>query len=306
MGMIIRSNIPSLEAKSTLRKSSKKSSEAMEKLASGIKINKAADDASGLSVSKKMRAQITALETVNENNQDGVNLVQTTEGYMSEIQEMTTRMTELASKAANGVLDTEDRDALQDEMDELCAEIDRMASTANFNGVKLLGGERSNPSVAPDSILSLQIGDSSTSSDKVSMKIYDLHSDELLSSATGLPVDSDMFKVNTDVSSYKNAISFDITDQDKAIQNVEHIRELCNEISSIRSDYGALQNRLDYTITNFASTHSNLTESESRITDTNMAKGALGLTQHNIMGQAAQSMLSQANAEPQSVLDLLR
>lgn len=305
MGMIIRSNIPSLEAKSTLRKSNKKSSETMEKLASGVKINKAADDASGLSVSKKMRAQITALETVNENNQDGVNLVQTTEGYMSEIQEMTSRMTELASKAANGVLDTEDRDALQDEMDELCAEIDRMASTANFNGVKLLGGERSNPNVAPDSVLKLQIGDSSTSSDKVAMRIYDFHTDKLLASATGLPTNSDKFKKN-EASPYNDAISFNISDQDTAIENVSNIRELCNEISSIRSDYGALQNRLDYTITNFASDHTNLTEAESRITDTDMAKGAIGLTQHNIMGQAAQAMLSQANVEPQNVLDLLR
>ncbi len=302
MGMIIQSNIPSMDAKKTLRKNSKKTSETMEKLASGMKINKAADDASGLSVTKKMRAQITALETVNENNQDSVNLVQTTEGYMEEIQEMTARMTELASKSANGVLAQEDRDALQDEMDQLCAEIDRMASTANFNGIKLLGGDDYNGSGDPS--LTLQIGESSTNSDKISMKIYDFHTDTLLVPDGGT-LSPDLCKVN-DVSSYKNAISFNISDPESAISNLDNIRSLSVKISSIRSDYGAMQNRLEHTITSFASTHENLTHANSRIMDTNMAKGAMQVTQCNVMDQAAQSMLSQANAEPQSVLSLLQ
>lgn len=428
MGMIINSNIPSLNAKNVLKKNSKKTDSAMQKLASGFKINKAADDASGLSITKKMQAQLTALETVNENNGDSVNLVQTTEGYMSEIQEMTARMTELASKSANGVLAQEDRDALQDEMDQLCAEIDRMASTASFNGMKLLSGNKETLSpeyskygftitnndlfingktgaetvnildnkiqnyhngdlanlegkkiyytesglveisdTLPDNIinsgehynsvsiflhrdviidyLNLQIGDSSTNSDRLELSLHDFHTDSLLSPSydskktgqttiTSTPtfsaqgnqnssstsqtsggtttvdtytsVLSGAFKPNTDVSTYQNAISFNISEPDYAISNLDNIRALSIKVSSIRSEYGAIQNRLDHTINNFGTTHSNLAEANSRILDTNMATGALELSQHNVVNQAAQAMLAQANAKPQQVLDLLR
>ncbi len=387
----------------------------MQKLASGFKINKAADDASGLSITKKMKAQITALETVNENNGDSINLVQTTEGYMSEIQEMTSRMTELASKSANGVLAQEDRDALQDEMDQLCAEIDRMATTANFNGMKLLSGNKYTLSpeytryefcimdgdllingkngaqtvkelddavqayhggdlanlrgksiyytedgvikisdTLPDDIrnsgkpynsvpiglfrkkieehLNLQIGDTSTSSDRLELNLHDFHTDFLLSptydtttltpgfsaegntdsSSTGNTnfignsVLSGAFKSNTDVSTYQNAISFNISEPDYAISNLDNIRALSIKVSSIRSEYGAIQNRLDHTINNFGATHSNLSEANSRILDTNMATSSLELSQHNVMSQAAQAMLAQANAQPQDVLSLLQ
>ena len=137
MGMVVRTNMAGLNANNALNAASKVQQNAMQKLASGFRINKAADDASGLAISEKMKNQIKALDTASDNCEDGANLIQTAEGYMAETHDILNRMTELAEKAANGVLADEDRNALQDEMDELCAEIDRMATTANFNGKKL-------------------------------------------------------------------------------------------------------------------------------------------------------------------------
>ena len=140
MGMVVRTNMAGLNANNALNAASKTQQNAMQKLASGFRINKAADDASGLAISEKMKNQIKALDTAADNCEDGANMIQTAEGYMAETHDILNRMTELAEKAANGVLADEDRNALQDEMDELCAEIDRMATTANFNGKKLMDG----------------------------------------------------------------------------------------------------------------------------------------------------------------------
>jgi len=140
MGMVVRTNMAGLNANNALNMASKTQQNAMQKLASGFRINKAADDASGLAISEKMKNQIKALDTAADNCEDGANMIQTAEGYMNETHDILNRMTELAEKAANGVLDDTDRDALQDEMNELCGEIDRMATTANFNGHKLMDG----------------------------------------------------------------------------------------------------------------------------------------------------------------------
>lgn len=428
MGININTNIPALNAKNTLRKNIKNKNSAMKKLVSGLKINKAADDASGLSVTKSMKAQITALETVNENNGDSINLVQTTEGYISEIQEMVSRMTELAAKSANGVLAQEDRDALQYEMDHLCAEIDRLSSTANFNGIKLLngdptrlsdnytqyhftitdnnlfingkdgnqtvkeldnavqqyhGGDLSNlqgkklywtetgviriSDTLPDDIknsgsaydsvyislfrdvivdkLNLQIGETSTCADRLIFNLYDFHTDSLLSptydsiqtgqtTVTSTPtygvqgnttssstnqttggtntvntytsVLNGAFKSNTDTSVYYNAISFNISDPEYAISNIESVRALSIKISSIRGEYGAVQNRLDHTINNLSTTVINLSEANSRIADTDMANSSLRFLQYKILEESTQSMFAQANSQPQTVLSLLQ
>lgn len=141
MGLTVQNNNSALNSCNNLNKSSRAQQKSMKKLASGFKINSASDDASGLAISEKMRNQITALDTVVDSCEDGANLLQTAEGNIAEIQDMITRMVELAEESANGILDDDDRDALQDEMNELCAEVDRIASTANFNGTKLLNGD---------------------------------------------------------------------------------------------------------------------------------------------------------------------
>jgi flagellin len=144
MGMVVRTNMAALGANNSLAQASKAQQNGMQKLYTGFKINSAKDDASGLAISEKMKNQIKALDTAKDNCEDGANMIQTAEGYMKETHDILTRMTELAEKAANGVLKDEDRDALQNEMDQLCGEIDRVASTANFNGVKLLDGSQGN------------------------------------------------------------------------------------------------------------------------------------------------------------------
>ncbi len=142
MGLVIRTNSSSLNSCRNLKKNNKKNAESLEKLASGYAINRAGDDAAGLGITEKMRAQISALDTIVNGCEDGVNLVRTADGYMSEIQDMIVRMEELAMKSSNGILkDVPDRQALQEEMDHLCAEVDRIAETANFNGNKLLDGK---------------------------------------------------------------------------------------------------------------------------------------------------------------------
>lgn len=143
MGLIIRTNNSSINACRNLKKNNKKNTSSLEKLASGYAINRAGDDASGLGITEKMRAQISALDTVVNDCEDGINLIRTADGYMGEIQDMIVRMEELTMKSSNGILkDDPDRLALQEEMDHLCAEVDRISATANFNGNMLLDGKR--------------------------------------------------------------------------------------------------------------------------------------------------------------------
>jgi len=213
MGMVVRTNMAALNANNSLAHASKAQQNGMQKLASGFKINSAKDDASGLAITEKMKNQIKAMDTAKDNCEDGANMIQTAEGYMKETHDILTRMTELAEKSANGLLKAEDRGALQNEMDQLCAEIDRMASTANFNGVNLLdgsigdrgavsftptannldtGGADASGSIANNSAsltngtgITLQIGDSSTNADRMEIKINSFHTDALLAGIDG-------------------------------------------------------------------------------------------------------------------------
>jgi flagellin len=502
----------------------------MQKLYTGFKINAAKDDASGLAISEKMKNQIKALDTAKDNCEDGANMIQTAEGYMKETHDILTRMTELAEKAANGVLKDEDRDALQNEMDQLCGEIDRVASTANFNGVKLLDGSQGNsgkvrvtceegkgfkvegPSSAPTEVkalgtnivvntlgakvdttttdtitdnstspattttvtnntykagvginipetsglkdgkiyqvttasaagtdltkttvaadeithsdgtasalagspvtitikaqkgdtvsfdgsatatssnglqftgadvaklkgatytfdgtnwisdvkdangdnvkltggddlkmkapglagdkfvydkalaknpastkngIDLQIGDSSTTADRLKVSINSFHSDTLFGGLDGLVNTSSnntdtaataAVKIKTDnsASTYKDAVSIDITDKDAASAAADAIRQISSYVSDERGKLGAQQNRLEHTVNNLTTSSENITAAKSRILDTDMAKEMMSYTSKNVIAQAAQSMLAQANSQPQNVLSLLQ
>jgi flagellin len=338
-----------LNANNSLAQASKAQQKGMQKLASGFKINSAADDASGLAISEKMKNQIKALDTAKDNCEDGANLIQTAEGYMGEVHDILTRMTELAEKAANGVLKDEDRDSLQDEMDQLCAEIDRVATTANFNGRKLLDGSLGNssatlvlhsdsskpgteltgvtsnwfeaPTCAITAGLQLQIGESSTQADKLRVQINNFHTDKLLGGIAGF---SNRVNDGTDEattatgaitgntgslnrpSTYKQGITIKITDKDNASAAADAIRLVSSYVSDERGKLGAQQNRLDHTINNLTTASENTTAAKSRILDTDMAKEMMAYTSKNVIAQAAQSMLAQANSQPQNVLSLLQ
>lgn len=400
MGMVVRTNMAAINANNSLAQASKAQQKGMQKLASGYKINSAADDASGLAITEKMKNQIKALDTAKDNCEDGANLIQTAEGAIGEVHDILTRMTELAEKAANGVLEDTDREKLQKEMDQLSGEIDRIATTSNFNGQKLLDGSigsngyvkisqgtdtsamatnangaiatkhgttgkittsfedgtnhdkgvkitftaaqaagtdaDGNPTAAvPASInvaataddlntagIKLQIGESSIKADKLEVKINSFHTDSLFAGINGFSNTSASNSDTTDTdavaaikdnrasnngqSTYRQAISIDISDKDKASAAADGIRQVANYVSEERGKLGAQQNRLDHTVNTLTTASENTTAAKSRILDTDMAKEMMEYTSKNVIAQAAQSMLAQANSQPQNVLSLLQ
>ena len=395
MGMVVRSNVMAVNAFRQLGMNNSQVSKSLEKLSSGYRINRAGDDASGLAISEKMKAQIKGLETASSNSQDGISLIQTAEGALTEVHDMLNRMVELAGKAANGTMDDDvDRDALQKEVDALKDEIDRIADGTNFNGLKLLNGSlgggraeiketaavyesakqtvltqdgnltiaghtfkitdtaganktleqqltawmndynangagkdnwtaslnKSNdgivftakkpgaldtlgikaptgttqttagadasPAVDGNGGLTLQIGDTADDFNKITVSINDM-------SARGLGI-----------------ADINVGTQDGAAAALDLVKKgatsAINMVSATRADLGAMQNRLEHTINNLDVAAENMTSANSRIRDTDMAKQMMEYTKMNVLTQAAQAMLAQANQQPQSVLQLLQ
>lgn len=390
--MIIQHNVMALNAHRQLGGNTSLVSKNLEKLSSGYRINRAGDDAAGLAVSEKMRAQITGLDRAKANAQDGISLVQTAEGALTEVHSMLNRMVELSTQAANGTLDTVadgDRQKIQDEVDALVTEIDRISQATDFNGIKLLDGSLNttvtaqngvkfsttggklaagdvlgvavdaagvasianaslsgadisaqisaitpsadNPAagkgvyqftvtmdkatataenyekwngvtitvdttahdatviaagaggaVAAGGGLELQIGDTADAHNKVTVEVGDM-------GKAGLGIDA--LKVNT---------------QSAASDAIKTVKNAINTVSKNRSKLGALQNRLEHTINNLGVTSENMTAAESRIRDVDMASEMMKFTKNNVLTQAAQAMLAQANQQPQQILQLLR
>lgn len=282
--MRIQHNISAMNSLTNYTANNKALAGNLEKLSSGYRINSAADDAAGLAISEKMRSQIKGLEKAQDNCNDGISLVQTAEGALTEVNSMLTRLTELATQSANGTYDnTTDRANIQAEVTQITAEIDRIAQNTNFNGIKLLDGSLTTGNNGP---LKLQIGPTgkagSNEGEVIELSIADM-------SSTGIAI---------------NGIS--LATQDGAREAIETIKTAVNTVSTQRGNLGALQNRLDHTINNLAATTENITASESQIRDCNMAKEMTEFTKNNILAQAAQSMLAQANSAPQGVLQLLQ
>ena len=274
MGMVVRTNTMGINANRQLNMNNSAVAKSLEKLSSGFRINRAGDDASGLAISEKMKAQIKGLETASSNAQDGISLVQTAEGATTEIHNMLNRMVELSTKAANGIYDTTtDRPAIEAELHALADEIDRIVTSTNFNGQVLLNG---------DLDTQLQIGTEDTD-------VLDVEVDDL--STTQLGIAKANLKVGT---------------TDEANDTLALVKTAINTVSTARADLGAIQNRLEYTINNLDTTHENMTAANSRIRDTDMAKEMMNYTKMNVLTQAAQAMLAQANQQPQSVLQLLQ
>lgn len=270
--MRINHNIAALNTHRQLNAANSGQAKSMEKLSSGLRINRAGDDAAGLAISEKMRGQIRGLDMASKNAQDGISLIQTAEGALNETHAILQRMRELAVQGGNDTNVTADRGAIQDELNQLMSEIDRIATTTEFNTQNLLGGSFSG---------TFQIGANDGQVINVAISAMD---------TTGLGI-------NTGISVGTNAAASDsISALDAAIASV----------SKQRSQLGATQNRLDHTINNLGAASENLTAAESRIRDVDMAKEMMEQTKQSILAQASQAMLAQANQQPQGVLQLLR
>ena len=282
--MRIQHNISALNAHRQLGTNQTGIAKNLEKLSSGYRVNRAGDDAAGLAISEKMRSQIKGLETAQKNAQDGISLVQTAEGALTEVHSMLNRMVELATQSANGTYDTTtDRAALQAEVDSLIDEVDRIAKNTNFNGQKLLSG-----GLDTASGLKLQVGPSAA--ETINVKVASMAASGLGSGA------------NT-IASLKATGIKTLTGANTAIDT---INAAINDVSTQRANLGAIQNRLEHTINNLGVTAENMTAAESRIRDVDMAKEMMEFTKNNILSQAATSMLAQANQTPQGVLQLLQ
>jgi flagellin len=248
-----------------------------EKLSSGYRINRAGDDAAGLSISEKMRGQIRGLEQASTNAQDGISLIQTAEGALQETHSILQRMRELAVQSSNDTNVTADRDSIKAELNSLTDEISRIATETEFNTKKLLNGSFSAKA------MNFQVG--ANNDQKISLNIKNM-------SATALGVN-------------KTAVADKVSTYTLATAAIKTINDAITKVSTERSSLGAVQNRLEHTITNADNTAENLQAAESRIRDVDMAKEMVSYSKSNILQQAAQSMLAQANQSTQGVLSLL-
>ncbi len=308
--MRIQHNITALNAHRNLTNNNSALGKNLEKLSSGYRINRAGDDAAGLAISEKMRAQITGLETAKKNAEDGVSLVQTAEGALTEVHSMLNRMVELATQAANGTYSTSNRQEMQKEINRLNEEINRISKTSNFNGTKLFtdfGGAASKQIV-------LHVGDSHETSNQLAVTFTGMNSTTLGLFDPDKGTKADGYKKELDGDGKaevdgKEAISIgqiDVTSADAARHAISVANAAIDMVSSMRSDFGAMQNRLDHTINNLGVQHENISAAESRIRDVDMAKEMMAYTKNNILVQASQAMLAQANQVPQGVLQLLQ
>ena len=274
--MVVQHNLQAANTNRQLGITTSAQAKSTEKLSSGYKINRAADDAAGLSISEKMRSQIRGLNKASSNAQDGVSLVQTAEGALNETHSILQRMNELATQAANGTNTSVDRSAIRAELDQLTSEIDRIQSTTQFNTMNLLDGHFS-----ANAKMKLQVG--ALSGQSIEFTIGKMNATTI-----GLPK-------ALSVSTFTNAGSYM-----KAVQSA------IEKVSKQRSALGAIQNRLEHTIANLDTTSENTQSAESRIRDTDMASEMVTYSKNNILAQAGQSMLAQANQSTQGVLSLLQ
>lgn len=269
--MIINHNLNAMNAHRRMGVAVKGQNKSIEKLSSGMRINRAGDDAAGLAISEKMRSQIRGMHQASRNAQDAVSLVQTAEGALDETSAMLVRMKELSVQSVNDTNTSAERAHLSAEVKELAAAIDDIATNTKFNGKQLL---------AATVALTMQVG---------------ANKDETLKITLG-KMDATTLSVN----------ALDISAQANAADALDTIEAAITAVAKQRAEFGAKQNRLEHTIKSVDNTAENLQAAESRIRDTDMAKEMMNMTKLNILQQASQSMLSQANQQPQSILQLLR
>ena len=269
--MVVQHNLSAMNTNRQMGTVSSALQKSTEKLSSGYKINRAGDDAAGLSISEKMRSQIRGLNKASDNAQDGISLIQVAEGALNETHSILQRMNELATQAANDTNTSTDRTAIKAEIDQLTSEINRIQSTTQFNTQNLLDGKFTGKN--------LQVG--SLKGQTIKISISNMNAKTL--GVSGLTVD-------------KNST---------AGISMSKIQAAIDKVSTQRSNLGALQNRLEHTINNLDTTSENTSAAESRIRDTDMADEMVQYSKNNILAQAGNSMLAQANQQTQGVLSLL-
>jgi flagellin len=272
MSLRIQTNIEAMDAHRNLVGTSDQLSQSMERLSSGYRINKAADDAAGLAISQKLASQVSGLDQAQRNAQDAVSLVQTADGAMNEVQSMLQRVRDLAVQYNNGTLSSSDKAAITNEVAQLCAEINRIAGQTKFNDIALLSG---------GGTITFQVG----ADDGETVSVSAL---KLFGSGSGFDIDSAVFN---------------FTGATVVLQSID---DAIDSISTARSTFGAVQNRLQHTLNNLATYSENLSASESQIKDVDMAAEMVNFTKLQVLQQAGTSMLSQANSSQQSVLKLLQ
>ncbi|OOM16268.1 flagellin [Clostridium saccharobutylicum] len=274
--MIINHNMNALNAHRNMGINTNAAGKSMEKLSSGLRINRAGDDAAGLSISEKMRGQIRGLDQASRNSQDAISMIQTGEGALNETHSILQRMRELTVQASNDTNVTSDRDAIKDELTTLTSEIDRIATQTEFNTQTMFS--------AASTTVKFQVG--ANKDQQITLTFSSMQ-------ATTLGVDA--ANVANKVDTAANATA-----------SISTVNAAIEKVSKERSKLGSVQNRLEHTISNLNNASENLTAAESRVRDVDMAKEMMAFSKNNILNQAAQAMLSQANQQPQNVLQLLR
>ena len=269
--MVVQHNLTAMNSNRMLGITTSSQAKSTEKLSSGYKINRAADDAAGLAISEKMRRQVRGLTQASANAQDGISCVQTAEGALAEVHDMLQRMNELAVKASNDTMTSEDREYIDSEVQALKTEIDRVKDTTSFNNECLLDGSFKGKN--------LQVGAEKEQT---------------------IPISIDNMGISKLEIKDTNVLSFD-----DAQAAIESIKTALTKVSKQRSDLGAIQNRLEHTIKNLDNVVENTTAAESAIRDTDMATEMVRFANNNILAQAGTSMLAQANQSNQNVMSLL-
>ena len=297
--MVVQHNMTAQNSNRMLGITTTQQAKSSEKLSSGYKINRAADDAAGLSISEKMRRQIRGLSQASSNAQDGVSLVQTAEGALTEVQDMLQRMNELSVKAANGTLQTVDRNYIQSEVDNLTSEINRVASTTTFNEQNLLNGTFTKKM--------LQVGSEGNMTgnvhegQEINININKMDFGTITNTSTDF---NSAIKTGSSLST--KVAELKVTTAELAKSSINVVKNALQNVSTMRSNLGAIQNRLEHTIKNLDNVVENTTSAESAIRDTDMATEMVKYSNNNILAQAGQSMLAQANQSNQGVLSLLQ
>ena len=296
--MVVQHNLTAMNSNRMLGITSSTQAKSTEKLSSGYKINRAADDAAGLSISEKMRRQIRGLTQAVANAQDGISAVQTAEGALGEVHDMLQRMNELAIKAGNETLQSVDRKYIQQELDQLKSEIDRVQTTTTFNEQKLLNGEFATGKA-------LQVGAEVDSDNRIKVTILAMDWNTISNSSTTMPGSTTgNGKGDGTLKVFDTVANKDGTEANiKA--TVSSIKTAIQNVSEQRSRLGATQNRLEHTVNNLNNVVENTTRAESQIRDTDMATEMVKYANNQILAQAGQAMLAQANQANQGVLSLL-
>ena len=325
MALYVNTNVSSLNAKRMLNNSTNSLDTTYKRLASGLRINSAKDDAAGLQISNRLTSQINGLEQGNRNAQDGISLAQTAEGAMDEMTTMYQRIRTLALQSANGTNSDKDRGALQEEVNQLCAEVDRITKDTTFGGEKILTGEKSAgndfalknavPQVnRASATVDFQVGADANQKISVNLGNKKNGADGIvgftvadLAYANGATADTkDVTKGGyLKDNSVGTGLTFDISTAAGAQNTLANIDKYIQAVDSKRAELGAVQNRLESTIRNQSNVSENVSDARSRIRDTDFATETANMTQQSIIQQASQSILSQANQRPQLALSLL-